>query len=98
MKRIVATLLVLAFSTAGFAQAPDNRWRSPFTPAPALGGVSPLDAERNHKAMVQDQDRWAARQPTVKATDTARAPASASRTPFLTSPKQLGRAALTTAH
>lgn len=85
MKRIVATLLVLAFSTAAFAQAPENRWRSPFTAAPGQTGISPLDAERNHKAMEQDQGTWAARRPAATASDTAR--------PFVTSPKQLVKAA-----
>ena len=90
MKRILASLLVLAFSTAAFAQAPENRWRSPFTAAPSLGGVSPLDAERNHKAMEQDQATWASRRPTATAVDTDRARAQTDRV-FLTSPKQLGR-------
>src|SRR5574341_1241963 len=90
MKRIVASLLFLAFSTAAFSQAPENRWRSPFTSAPALGGVSPLDAERNHKAMEQDQAAWAARRSATKAARTDRAPANTGAGPFLTSPKQLG--------
>lgn len=91
MKRIIASLLVVAFSTAAFAQAPENRWRSPFTAAPALGGVSPLDAERNHKAMEQDQAAWAARRPAATVARSDRAPANAKRAAFLTSPKQLGR-------
>jgi hypothetical protein len=88
MKRIFASLLLVAFSTAAFAQAPESRWRSPFTSAPALGGVSPLDAERNRKAMEQDQATWAARRQAAPVAHTERAP-------FLTSPKQLGRVAST---
>lgn len=97
MKRILATLLVLSFSTAAFAQAPENRWRSPFTAAPALGGISPLDAERNHKAMEQDQAAWAARRADTAVARSTRAPAAGERPPFLTSPMQLGRTASTTA-
>ena len=96
MKRLTTTLLVLAFSTAALAQAPENRWRSPFTGAPALGGVSPLDAERNHKAMVQDQAAWAARGQAVTAARSDRAPAGTEHAAFLTSPKQLGRVTPTT--
>lgn len=92
MKRIIASLLFLAFSTAAFAQAPENRWRSPFTAAPALGGVSPLDAERNHKAMERDQAAWAARRSATNTARTDHVPASTGPGPFLTSPKQLGRA------
>ena len=33
MKRLATTLIVLALSTAALAQAPENRWRSPFTRA-----------------------------------------------------------------
>ena len=93
MKNVITTLLVVAFSTTALAQAPENRWRSPFTGAPALGGVSPLDAERNHKAMAQDQAAWAARGQAVTAARTDRAPAGTEPAAFLTSPKQLGRAA-----
>jgi hypothetical protein len=96
MKRVITGLVVLAFSTAALAQAPENRWRSPFTGAPALGGVSPLDAERNHKAMVQDQAAWAARRQAVAATRTDRATPVAEHAAFLTSPKQLGRTARAT--
>ena len=98
MKRTLATLLILGFSTAAFAQAPESPWRSPFTSAPALGGVSPLTAERNHKAMVQDQAAWAARRQATTAVATDRARADTGRTLFLTSPKQLGSAASTTGH
>ena len=96
MKRLATTLIVLAFSTAALAQAPENRWRSPFTGAPSLGGVSPLDAEKNHKAMTQDQAAWAARGHAVTAARSDRAPARTEPAPFLTSPKQLGRAAQAT--
>ena len=91
MKRSLATLFALAFSTAVLAQAPENHWRSPFTAAPALGGVSPLNAERNHKAMEQDQSAWAARRPTAAVARSDRAPANVSHAAFLTSPRQLGR-------
>lgn len=96
MKNIVATVLVLSFATSAFAQAPEPRWRSPFTAAPSLGGVSPLDAERNHKAMEQDQAAWAARRQTNAVARSNTAPAAdTSHAAFLTSPKQLGRATLT---
>jgi hypothetical protein len=95
MKSAFASLLVLAFSTPAFAQAPESPWRSPFTPAPALGGVSPLSAERNHKAMAQDQAAWATHRNAAGVARGERTPAGTERAAYLTSPKQLGRPALT---
>jgi hypothetical protein len=78
MKRLIATALLLAFSTAAFAQALEPLWRSPFTPAPSLGGISPMTAENNRKAREQDQAAWAARRSTTAQSDrpapTAQAP------------------------
>ena len=56
MKRILVTAVLLAISTAVFADP--IKWRSPYTSAPALGGVSPLDAAKNARAMHQDLGAW----------------------------------------
>jgi hypothetical protein len=60
MKRILATTLFLAFSTGALAQAPESPWRSPFTAAPSLSGVSPLNTEKNRQAREQDLAAWRA--------------------------------------
>jgi hypothetical protein len=69
MKRTLATALLLTFSTAALAQAPEPLWRSPFTPAPSLSGVSPMTAESNRKAREQDQAAWAARRAATAQSD-----------------------------
>ena len=93
MKRIVTSPLLLSSSTAAFARAPENRWRSPFTSAPTMAGLTPLHGERNQQSMEHDQAAPAARRSATKAARTDHAPANAGPGPFLTSPKQLGRTA-----
>ncbi len=60
MKRITATTFLLAVSTLAVAQAPESPWRSPFTAAPSLSGVSPLTAEKNRQIREQESAAWAA--------------------------------------
>jgi len=60
MKRILATTLFLAVSTAALAQAPESPWRSPFTAAPSLSGVSPLNTDKNRQVREQELAAWRA--------------------------------------
>jgi hypothetical protein len=86
MKRIIATVFLLASTTAALAQAPEPVWRSPFTAAPSLSMTSPLSAEKNQKAREQDLAAWKAGHPA-----SASASKKEDRPVFLTSPAQLGR-------
>jgi hypothetical protein len=61
MKRIVVAIVVLGFNGAAFAQALQAPWRSPFTVAPNLSGISPFTAERNRQIREQELAAWAAR-------------------------------------
>jgi hypothetical protein len=68
MKRLIATTFLLALGTAALAQAPESPWRSPFTAAPSLSGVSPLNAEKNRQVREQELAAWKAAHLRVAAT------------------------------
>ena len=56
MKRILVSAVLLAISTAVFAD-PD-KWRSPYVGAPGGTPVSPLDAEKQAPIEKRELDAW----------------------------------------
>jgi hypothetical protein len=75
MKRILATSLFLAVSSAAFAQAPEPVWRSPVGPGLGLGGTTPYTAEKNRQLREQDLAAWHAKHPKVATQPQADRPA-----------------------
>ena len=60
MSRILAMAVLLAVSTSSLAASNviQDRWRSPFTPAPAGTSLSPLDTEKQIPIEQREMAAW----------------------------------------
>ncbi len=63
MNRIIVAAIALAFTGAAFAQAPQNKWRSPFTSAPGGTPLSKLDEEKQAPVQRAEMIAWSEKHP-----------------------------------